>query len=128
MVPRVPVVVAPVVVVVVAAALVVQAAVVVAARAQAASSTKKESLPEWQLVCTERSIALLAEKLLSEEIQEELHQLDAETFEIEDFLDLGEDSAGGSSSTSCSSTTGCSCSCSSTCSTSCSSCCSCSCW
>jgi hypothetical protein len=41
MVPRVPVVVAPVVVVVVAAALVVQAAVVVAARAQAASKYKK---------------------------------------------------------------------------------------
>ncbi|HZU70651.1 MAG TPA: hypothetical protein VFA09_25480 [Ktedonobacteraceae bacterium] len=73
---------------------------------------------------------MLAEKLLIEEVREELHQLDAETFEVEDLLDLEQTAASTSSScsTSCGSTTSSSTSCSSCCSCSSSSCCSCSCW
>jgi hypothetical protein len=56
------------------------------------------------------------EKMFLEDIKEELHLLDTETFEVEDFNDLEQD-VGSCSSTSCSSC------CSS--STSCSSCTSC---
>jgi thiazolylpeptide-type bacteriocin precursor len=73
---------------------------------------------------------MLAEKLHTKEIEEELHQLDTETFEVEDFIDLKQDAGGSctSSSTSCASCTSCSSSCGScsSCSSSCSSCCSCS--
>jgi thiazolylpeptide-type bacteriocin precursor len=67
---------------------------------------------------------MLKENLLVKEIEEELHQLDTETFEVEDLIDVEQNaySATTSSSTSCGSTTSCSCSCSSCCSCSCSAC------
>jgi thiazolylpeptide-type bacteriocin precursor len=71
---------------------------------------------------------MLTKKLLAEEVKGELHQLDTETFEVEDLIDVEQNALDGSSSSSCSSTSSCSCSCSSCCSCSSSSCCSCSCW
>jgi len=52
--------------------------------------------------------------ILSDDLKDELHQLEAETFEIEDIADIGIEAASGSSS--CSTSSCCSCSTSSCCS------------
>jgi hypothetical protein len=59
---------------------------------------------------------------LQDDLQDELHQLETETFEVEDLTDLGLDAAVPLSwtSSSCSTSSCCSCSTSSCCSTSCS--------
>ena len=50
-------------------------------------------------------------------INQELLELEAETFEIQDIPELDQNMAGSTSTSSCTSTTSCACSCTSTCST-----------